>query len=88
MSDYQLRLERTDCRNAGPFYEMSGSHCPLGQPCDRCQWEREEALLRAALEACIDRLKWVSEDSESLGDIESCKPVIAQAEAALKSLNP
>jgi len=43
---------------------------------------------RVALEACIDRLKWVSEDSESTGFIESCKPVIAQAEAALKSLNP
>lgn len=50
MSDYQRRLERTDCRNAGPFYEMSGSHCPPDKPCDRCLWEREEARLRKALE--------------------------------------
>lgn len=43
----------------------------------------ERDALCAALKACLDRLYMVSDDSESLGFIESCKPVIAQAEAAL-----
>ena len=43
----KTRLERTDCRNAGEFYEMSGSHCPLDRPCDRCEREREERALLA-----------------------------------------
>ena len=57
---YKSRLERTDCRNAGPFKELSGSHCPLGKPCDRCQWEREEAAQAARiakLEEALERIK-------------------------------
>lgn len=50
-------------------------------------WEQEHlrhsAIQRAAIKACLDRLRWVSSDSESAGFIESCQPVIAQAEAAL-----
>ena len=44
---------------------------------------RHSAIQRSAIKACLDRLYMVSNDSESLGFIESCKPVIAQAEAAL-----
>jgi hypothetical protein len=48
---------------------------------------RERDSLSAALSACLDRLDMVSDDSEIMGFIESCEPVIAQAKAALKSPN-
>jgi hypothetical protein len=39
---------------------------------------------REALKACLERLELVDSESESLGFIDSCQPVIAQAKAALK----
>lgn len=31
-----------DCRIVGRVAEFSGSHCPIGEPCQRCQLERAE----------------------------------------------
>ena len=49
---HDLERQRTeyDCRFVGRYAEMSGSHCPPGGPCQRCQLEAAEARC-AELEA-------------------------------------
>ncbi len=42
-----------DCRFVGKYAEMSGSHCPPGNPCQRCQLEAAEARC-AELEAALE----------------------------------
>jgi hypothetical protein len=48
----ELERHRTklDCRYVGRYAEMSGSHCPPGDPCERCaaqaRADRYEAALR------------------------------------------
>jgi hypothetical protein len=50
--------------------------------------EAQNAVLREALEACLERLELVDTDSESIFFVESCEPVIAQARAALNICDP
>lgn len=42
---HDLERQRTeyDCRFVGRYAEMSGSHCPFGNPCQRCRLEAAEA---------------------------------------------
>lgn len=53
---------RYDCQQTGGDYaDVSGSHCPPGDPCYRCRAERaEEALeaLEAAQRESVETLKW------------------------------
>ena len=46
--------------------------------------ESRVAELAEGLHLALDRLKWVSRDSESLGFIRSCQPVIRKIEELLK----
>lgn len=46
----ERRESEYDCRMCGRVAEMSGSHCPIGDPCQRCQLERAERRV-AELEA-------------------------------------
>lgn len=46
--------EELDCRFAGPFAELSGSHCPLNRRCQRCQLEAVTEERNQALAA----LRW------------------------------
>lgn len=51
-----VRAERDalDCRYAGRYADISGSHCPLDKPCVRCRAEQAEAerdRLRGVVEA-------------------------------------
>ena len=36
----RARLSALDCRQVGDVGEVGGSHCPEGQPCMRCRYER------------------------------------------------
>ncbi len=51
---HDLERQRTehDCRFVGQYAEMSGSHCPPGEPCQRCELEAAEARVRE-LEAAL-----------------------------------
>lgn len=53
----QRALSSADCQYAGRVAEMSGSHCPLGEPCDRCAAERREEKLESALAAARKALE-------------------------------
>jgi hypothetical protein len=57
--------------------------CTLDQDATITAQAERIAKLEEALGAALERLKWVCIDSESLGFIESCQPVIAQGDAAL-----
>jgi len=58
-----------DCRFAGKWAEMGGSHCPPGKPCQRCEldaaerraeeaeWERD--ALAARLAEAVGVLRWI-----------------------------
>lgn len=50
--ELERRIESMDCRYVGRFAEISGSHCPLDEPCDRCQAERK----LASYESYLDRI--------------------------------
>ena len=59
--DRVAKLERQresfDCQYAGQYAEMSGSHCPVSDSCQRCRLERAEAeveRLRAILDRVLD----------------------------------
>ena len=46
VADLESRLSSLDCRYAGAgVAEVSGSHCPADNPCDRCAAERRVAEL-------------------------------------------
>ena len=48
VADLEARLSSLDCRYAGGgIGEVSGSHCPADNPCDRCVAERRIAGLEA-----------------------------------------
>ena len=76
----ELEQHRTklDCRFVGRYAEMSGSHCPSGEPCQRCELERareaaeaERDEARASVGRChtlIDGL-WAITDPEKHADI-------------------
>ena len=53
----QDALSSADCRYAGRVVEMGGSHCPIGEPCDRCAADRRERELEAALAAARKALE-------------------------------
>ena len=57
-----------DCRFAGQWAEMSGSHCPAERPCDRCTAERELADRDARIEALVSQLQ--SEEDDHRRDVE------------------
>jgi hypothetical protein len=74
----QRQRERLDCRYAGQYAEMSGRHCPIGDPCQRCRLERAEVeveRLREALQAMLDSL--------SLREKRDNRDAVDAAEAAL-----
>jgi len=39
IAEQDRHISSLDCRFAGHFAELSGKHCPPGQPCDRCEAE-------------------------------------------------
>ena len=43
----RAQIESLDCRLVGRVAELSGSHCPADNPCDRCVAERRIAGLEA-----------------------------------------
>jgi hypothetical protein len=53
IAEQDRHIASLDCRFAGHVAELSGKHCPPGQPCDRCEAEarveRAEALAAAAI---------------------------------------
>lgn len=52
VADLEEHRARLDCRFAGRYAEVSGSHCPADDACQRCRLERAEediAIRDAAL---------------------------------------
>ena len=60
---HDLERQRTeaDCRFVGRYAEMSGSHCPWGSPCQRCQLEAADARVRA-LEGALTTIRLMCAD--------------------------
>lgn len=59
---------------------------PGHEICDDCERDELHAERNAyihCLKACLERLEMVDSDSESLGFIATCKPVIAQAQSVI-----
>jgi len=53
---YRRKVSGLDCRETGAgLADFSGSHCPPGDPCDRCKHEAEEERLRGDVK-CMDGL--------------------------------
>ena len=48
VKELEAMVESMDCRLVGRVGELSGSHCPLEKPCDRCVAERRVAELTNA----------------------------------------
>ena len=65
----ERRRTEADCRFAGRYAEMSGSHCPIGDPCQRCQLEAAEARV-AELEGWVaDEVLWL-QSSATFGPLD------------------
>ena len=48
IKELQAQISTFDCRFAGEYADLSGSHCPIDKPCMRCRNELLQARLDAA----------------------------------------
>lgn len=71
--DLERQRTEADCRFAGRYAEMSGSHCPIGDPCQRCQLAAAEARV-AELEAALKEIavRPCLTGGEVTGDYRTC----------------
>lgn len=51
IAEQNRHIASLDCRFAGHFAELSGKHCPPGQPCDRCEAEARAERAEAERDA-------------------------------------
>ena len=65
-----------DCRFAGRWAEMSGSHCPAERPCARCTAEREIEKLQSD----VERLTKERDEAVSQAIWRRMKPAAEDAE--------
>ncbi len=82
----ELRKWRTeqDCRyTMGRVADISGAHCPLGDPCERCAKDAEIARLTKAMRYILPYLKWTISD-ESPGHHPTLPSAVDAFRAALK----
>lgn len=84
--------ERLDCRFAGRFVEMSGSHCPLENPCVRCQAESAEAALASLREQVRKFLDSIPGDTPiswvGAGEWFALKKLLDGKSAAVRTADP
>ena len=90
----ELERHRTklDCRFVGRYAETSGSHCPDGEPCQRCELERaRERAERELASITTDRDSWAeqadqraAEAVEYLRRATAAESAIARATTALR----
>lgn len=54
IAEQDRHISSLDCRFAGHVAELSGKHCPPGQPCERCEAEARAERAEAERDAAMD----------------------------------
>ena len=92
----RVLIPSLDCRYTGAgIADISGSHCPIEAPCQRCDLEREiraaeaeSASLRSALER-LTNAAGDEADGDFCGDrLDTLRDAVASARAALSRRGP
>ena len=57
IAEQDRHITSLDCRFAGHVAELSGKHCPPGQPCERCEAESRAERAEAERDAAMDEAR-------------------------------
>ena len=86
VADLEATRSSLDCRYAGNYTDIDGSHCSISKPCSRCVLTSEAECAEGNWESCLQLLEAERVKCKNLEDeLAEVRPVLSAVTDLLKS---